>query len=127
MRTWRGRCHCGAIAFEVEGELEGLEECNCSLCGRTGFVHWYVDPARFRLRTPEAALETYRFGTRTSRNHFCRVCGVSPFRSPRSDPDRIAVNVRCLEGVDLADLDVGSFDGRNWEEAMRLRREGVAS
>ncbi|MGH0028950.1 MAG: GFA family protein [Myxococcota bacterium] len=118
----RGACHCGAIAFEVDGEPEGLESCTCSICRRTGFVHWYVEPGRFRLLGSDETLATYRFGTRTALNHFCRVCGVAPFRRPRSDPDKIAVNVRCLEGVDLADLPVTEFDGRNWEEAYaRLR------
>lgn len=53
MQTYRGSCHCGAIRFEADGELTGLDVCNCSLCGRTGFIHWYVTPDRFRLLTPE--------------------------------------------------------------------------
>ena len=118
----RGSCHCGAIRFEVEGELEGLESCNCSICRRTGFVHWYVAPERFRLLSSDAELATYRFGTRTSRNHFCRVCGIAPFRRPRSDPDKLAVNVRCLDDVELDALPVARFDGRNWEEAYRTTR-----
>ncbi len=121
MDTWRGSCHCGAVAFEVEGALEGLEVCNCSLCRRTGFVHWTVEPERFRLLTPEAGYATYQFGTRTSRNHFCRSCGISPFRRSRSDPDKIDVNVRCLEGVDAESLPVARFDGQDWERAMRDR------
>jgi hypothetical protein len=126
MPVQRGSCHCGAIRFEAEGELEGLEVCNCSLCTRLGYIHWYVAPERFRLLTGETEIQTYQFGTRTSRNHFCRVCGISPFRRARSDPDKFDVNVRCLEDVDLEKLAPRPFDGRNWEAAMRARPVGAA-
>ena len=122
MPTYRGSCHCGAVRFEADGELAGLEVCNCSLCSRTGYIHWYVPPERFRLLSGADALETYRFGTLTSRNHFCRTCGISPFRRPRSDPDKVGVNARCLEGVDAERLETVPFDGRHWEAAMQSRK-----
>ncbi len=118
MTTWRGSCHCGAVRFEADGELEGLEYCNCSYCARAGFLHWYVAPARFRLLSGDAALEDYQFGTRSSHNRFCRTCGVTPFRRPRSDPDKVDVNVRCLEGVDPEALPRRTFVGIHWEQAI---------
>ncbi len=121
MPTYRGSCHCGAVRFEATGDLEGLEICNCSLCSRTAYLHWYLPPDRFRLLTPEASLRTYRFGTMTSKNHFCGACGISPFRRARSDPDKVDVNARCLEGVDAESSPAKPFDGRNWEQAMRDR------
>lgn len=121
MPTYRGSCHCGAVAVEATGVLADLESCNCSLCIRTGFVHWYVPESDFRLLTPPGALTSYQFGTMTSENPFCRRCGTAPFRRPRSDPDKIAVNVRCLEGVDLDALEIRCFDGRNWEAALAKR------
>lgn len=117
MTTYRGSCHCGAVAFEAEGEIERVTVCNCSLCARTGYLHWYVEPARFRLLTPPEAFDTYRFLTGAAQHHFCRTCGVSPFRRPRSDPHLFDVNVRCLEGVDTDRLARDRFDGRSWEEA----------
>jgi hypothetical protein len=69
----------------------------------------------------EDALTTYRFNTGTARHTFCKVCGVHPFYVPRSDPDKIDVNVRCLDDVDLAAIPVATFDGRNWETAMQER------
>jgi hypothetical protein len=117
----RGSCHCGAVRFEVDGELGGLEVCNCSLCVRNGYIHWYVPPERFRLLTSWEGIETYTFGTRTARHHFCRRCGLSAFRRARSNPKDIDVNVRCLEGVDLDALEVTSFDGQNWEAQMETR------
>ncbi len=117
MARQRGSCHCGAVAFEAEGELDRVTVCNCSICARSGYLHWYVEPARFRLLTDPSSYDTYRFGTGTAQHHFCRICGVSAFRRPRSDPHLYDVNARCLEGVDAEALPVERFDGENWEEA----------
>jgi hypothetical protein len=122
MTTWRGGCHCGAVAFEVEGELRRVEECNCSICARRAYLHWIVPRAAFRLLTPWDALTAYRFGTGVAQHWFCRTCGICSFYVPRSDPDGISVNARCLEGADLARLEVVPFDGRHWEEAYRRSR-----
>jgi hypothetical protein len=63
-------------------------------------------------------LATYQFNTKTAKHTFCRHCGIHAFYTPRSDPDKVDVNVRCLEGVDLAALTLTPFDGRNWEAAQ---------
>jgi hypothetical protein len=124
MVVQRGSCHCGGIAFEVDGEVEGVTECNCSICARRGYLHWIVPRERFRLLTPEGAMTEYRFNTGTARHLFCPVCGVSPFYAPRSHPDAYSVNVRCLDGVDLSALEIASFDGQNWERSIdRFRAE----
>jgi len=115
-------CHCGRIRFEVEGDLERVSVCNCSICARTGYLHWTLEPDRIRLLTRPGDWTTYRFGTRTSENRFCPTCGISPFRVSRSDPDKITVNARCLEGVDVRGLARSDFDGQHWEEAMRAER-----
>jgi hypothetical protein len=121
MSIQTGSCHCGAVRFEAEGELQGLEVCNCSYCARAGFVHWYVAPQHFRVLAGEDALVDYQFGTHTSHNLFCPTCGVTPFRRARSDPQQIDVNVRCLEGVDADALPTRPFDGLNWEKGLRDR------
>jgi hypothetical protein len=126
MPTHRGSCHCGRIRFEADGELSGLSVCNCSICRRTGYVHWTIPPERFRLLSGADAFATYEFGTRVAKHHFCRTCGISPFRRARSDPDQVDVNARCLEDVDVDALPVSRFDGRNWEAAF-ARRERAAS
>jgi len=119
--TYRGSCHCGAIRYEVDGELDDLDVCNCSICVRSAYIHWGVDPEHFRLLTPWSAIGTYEFGTRTAKHHFCRTCGISPFRVSRSEPGKITVNARCLEGVDPETLSVTRFDGVRWEEEMTRR------
>ena len=115
MPTYSGSCHCDSIRFEVTGRIEELVTCNCSICARTAYIHWEVAPEQFQLLTPDTAIQDYQFGTRTSHNTFCRRCGISPFRRSRTSPDTIDVNVRCLEGVDLGQLDVAEFDGRSWD------------
>jgi hypothetical protein len=116
--THRGGCHCGRVRFEVTGPLAGITVCNCSLCTMKGFVHLILPLDRFTLLAGREDLTSYRFNTGVAQHTFCRVCGIHPFYVPRSDPDKMDVNVRCLDGVDLASLDIARFDGRNWEAAM---------
>ena len=118
MMRYRGGCHCGAVAFEVEGELSEVTECNCSICTRKAYLHWIVPPQSFRLLAGEQWLATYTFNTGVARHFFCTRCGVAPYYVPRSNPDKIDVNARCLDGVDISRLRIGQFDGRNWEQAM---------
>ncbi len=117
-QTYRGGCHCGRVCFEVTGNLERVSECNCSICTKKGYVHWIVARAAFRLLTPPENLATYTFNTGVAKHHFCPSCGVASFYIPRSDPDAVDVNVRCLEGVDLSRLKYEHFDGRNWEQSI---------
>lgn len=118
MPAWDGACHCGRVRFRVTGPLERVVECNCSICRRKGYLHWIVAPSRFDLLAGEEVLATYRFNTGVARHRFCTVCGVAPFYVPRSHPDMIDVNVRCLDGVDLATLRIERFDGENWESQV---------
>lgn len=120
MTLYTGSCHCGAIAFEVKGELARVTSCNCSICTMKGYMHWIVPKSSFRLLTDRRAITSYRFNTGVAQHHFCSVCGVAPFYVPRSDPDKIDVNVRCLQNVDVATLPVDEFDGKNWEQAERV-------
>jgi hypothetical protein len=91
------------------------------MCTRKGFLHLIVPKESFELLAGREALTTYTFNTGVAQHHFCRTCGIHSFYVPRSDPDKIDVNVRCLEGVDLRALAVAPFDGRNWEAAMGER------
>jgi hypothetical protein len=114
-----GGCHCGRVRFRVTADLDPVTECNCSLCAKKGFLHLIVAPEQFELIRGQDDLTTYQFNTKVARHTFCKVCGVHPFYVPRSDPDKIDVNARCLDGVDVAKLAVNTFDGRNWEDAMQ--------
>ena len=118
MKAYEGGCHCGRVRFRVTGEIDHVGECNCSVCAKKGYLHWIVTPERFELLSGEADLTTYAFNTKTAKHHFCSHCGIASFYVPRSDPDKIDVNVRCLDNVDLSSLRLEPFDGRNWEAAM---------
>ena len=113
-----GGCHCGRVAFEVEGPPERITQCNCSICTKKGYLHWIAAREKFRLLTPWENLATYTFNTHTAKHHFCPRCGVASFYIARSDPDKIDVNARCVEGLELSSIPFETFDGRNWEAAQ---------
>jgi 2-polyprenyl-3-methyl-5-hydroxy-6-metoxy-1,4-benzoquinol methylase len=118
MATYRGSCHCGRVQFRVTGELREVIVCNCSICSQKGLLHWIVEPAQFELISGKDELASYRFDTGIADHTFCKTCGVQPFYTPRSDPDRVDVNLRCLAGVDLGPLPWRDFDGQHWEMAI---------
>ena len=112
---YRGSCHCGKVAFEVEGELTGAMACNCSICSRKGSLMWFVPRDKLRLLTSEDQLATYMFNKHVIKHRFCSKCGIHPF-GEGVDPNgnRIAaINIRCLENLDLATVPVHNFDGRS--------------
>ncbi|CAI8935880.1 CENP-V/GFA domain-containing protein [Methylocaldum szegediense] len=118
---YRGSCHCEAVVFEVEApERVVCQDCNCSICSKSGFLHLIVPKSRFRLLTGEENLAVYTFNTGVAKHLFCKTCGIKPFYIPRSNPDGYDVNVRCLT-PQPKELVVEPFDGRNWEaHAHRL-------
>jgi len=122
---WRqGGCHCGGVRYEalLPDRIEA-EDCNCSICAKSGYLHLIVPSSHFRLLSGAGVLKEYRFHTFTARHSFCSVCGVKSFYTPRSNPDGISVNLRCLdEPGAFADIRILPFDGRHrWEaEAARL-------
>jgi hypothetical protein len=115
MEVYEGGCHCGRVRFRVE--VEGLEalDCNCSICKKKGFLHLIVSRERFTLLRGEDALAIYTFNTGIAKHTFCKTCGIHPFYTPRSHPDGVDVNVRCLDGDALERFSVKPFDGVNWE------------
>lgn len=118
MHTYEGGCHCGRVRFRVIADLSQVADCNCSICQKKGFLHLIVPPEQFELLGGEGELTTYSFNTGVAKHTFCRICGIHPFYVPRSDPDKIDVNARCLDGVDPAGLRPRPFDGRHWEASI---------
>ncbi len=113
--THTGRCHCGAVVFEVDAPDDAIaQDCNCSICAKTGFLHLIVPKSKFRIVRGDGVLTRYTFNTGIAQHFFCKICGVKPFYVPRSNPDGIDVNVRCLD-TRPANLVIETFDGQNWE------------
>ena len=112
--NYKGRCHCGKVAFEVDGEIKNATACNCSICQRKGSLLWFVPRAAMRLLTPENAASTYTFNKHAIKHRFCPSCGIHPYaeaKDPKGNP-MAAINIRCLEDIDLASVPVQHFDGR---------------
>lgn len=112
---YEGGCHCGRIAFSVEGDLQQVIDCNCSICMKRGALHWFVPRQQLRLETPEASLATYTFNKHKIKHRFCAQCGCAPFGEGADSKGNAtaAVNARCLDGIDLPALKRIPFDGRS--------------
>jgi hypothetical protein len=126
-RTWRhadkeaamiytGGCHCGAVRFEVDAPAAvEVEDCNCSICAKSGYLHLIAPMSKFKITQGAANLTTYTFGTGVAKHTFCKTCGVKSFYTPRSNPDGVDVNLRCLD-TQPKSVTVVPFDGQQWEE-----------
>jgi hypothetical protein len=116
MVTHTGGCHCGRVRFEVQAPARiEVADCNCSVCSKLGYLHLIVPAERFKLTSGRDALSTYTFNTGVAKHHFCSVCGVKSFYVPRSHPDGISVNARCLDDGTIESMTVSPFNGRDWE------------
>ena len=116
--THRGGCHCGRVRFEVDAPADiAALDCNCSICRMSGFLHLIVPATRFRLLSGADALGEYTFNTGAAKHRFCRYCGIKSFYIPRSHPDGVDVNVRCLDAGSVAGIDITAFDDADRDAA----------
>ncbi len=114
MRTYTGGCHCGKVRYEVDLELKQAISCNCSICRSRGLLLAFAPDAQFRLLSGADDLQDYRFNTGRLSHLFCKTCGVSSFARGEilgRGPPMQAINLRCVEGVDLDALPIRKFDG----------------
>ncbi len=110
-QTYQGSCHCGAGQFGVDVILDHVRVCDCSVCRKRGALIHRVEDQDLILRTPLENLSLYQWHTKTAKDYFCPTCGIQPFRRPRTAPELWAVNIRCLEGVDLSSIPVEHIEG----------------
>lgn len=111
MQTYQGKCHCGAIRFEIRTDFPELTTCDCSICAKKNAVMVKVHESQFRLLAGEASLGEYQFNTMTAKHHFCKVCGIYTFHRKRVTPDYFGINVFCLEGAQIADVPIRKTTG----------------
>ena len=117
-----GGCHCGRVRLEVSAPAAiSVAECNYSICAKSAYLHLIVPKERFRLTAGEESLTTYTFNTGVAKHFFCKVCGIKSFYVPRSDPEGVSVNARCLDRGTVTSMEVKPFDGRNWEASIRRK------
>ncbi len=110
-KTYTGACHCGDVRFEVDMVLDHVRVCDCSICRKRGALIHRVAEDDLRILSPLQSLTLYQWHTETAKDYFCPRCGILPFRRPRTAPEMWAVNVRCLDGVDLALIRVDHVRG----------------
>jgi hypothetical protein len=125
---YQGSCHCKAIVFEIEAPEEvEVEDCNCSICTKSGFLHLIIPLNQFKLIRGADQLTTYTFNTGVAQHTFCKICGIKPFYTPRSNPDGIDINLRCLDQQPRR-VQVIPFDGQNWEDnAHKIAHKSIAT
>ncbi len=112
----QGSCHCGAVRFAAELDLNALATCNCSMCGRTGAIMAFVSAKQLEKLSGDEKLTDYQFGKKVIHHTFCSVCGVRPYAMGRAPDGSEAamVNVRCLDGVDVHTLKINKqYDGKS--------------
>lgn len=108
-KTYRGSCHCGAVAFEADIDLSnGSTRCNCSFCHKNRFWMTLVDIDDVRVTKGADALTDYRQAPEGKEAFlhltFCSRCGVRPFSRggflPAIGNAFYAVNVATLDLTD---------------------------
>ncbi len=125
-QKFQGGCHCGAVRFQILVDRWNVQECNCSICRKKGFLHLILPPENFTLLKGQDVLSTYTFNTGIAKHTFCCICGIHSFYHPRSHPDWIDVNIRCLDQEVLSHFEIEPFDGANWEENVhKIRRDAT--
>jgi len=110
-----GSCHCGKVRYEVKVDLtQPVMACNCSMCQRTGTYLSFAPESDFTLLSGADNLADYQFNKHRIHHLFCKTCGIKSFaRANRPDgTPTVAINVRCLEDVDLEGLQVKMNNGR---------------
>jgi hypothetical protein len=115
LKTYLGGCHCGKVRFEATTDPDTAIACNCSICAKHGLWLTFVPPQQFKLVCGLDALADHQFNKHIVHHVFCRTCGVESFArgKGKDGKDMFAINVRCLDGVDIAKLRPKPFDGRS--------------
>jgi hypothetical protein len=114
-KTYTGSCHCGDVKFEVTGDMSSVISCNCSICSRTGALLAFVPIAQFKLLKGEDAQGDYQFNKHVIHHWFCKRCGIRSFSGGvgPGGAEMRAINVRCLEDIDLDKLEINKVDGKS--------------
>ncbi|MDW6024633.1 GFA family protein [Mesorhizobium sp. BAC0120] len=113
-QRYTGGCQCGAVRYEVTVDLDHTIACNCSRCGRLGSILTFAPTESFTLLSGEESLTDFQFNKHVIHHLFCKVCGIESFsRGTKPDgTEMVAINARCLDGIDVFALNPAKFDGR---------------
>lgn len=116
----KGSCHCKALQYEVINYSKDVTvwKCNCSICEMRQNPHIIVPKSHFQLLQGENEMTIYKFGSNIASHIFCKICGISPFYIPRSNPDGYAININCIDKSTIRNITYSEFDGKNWEKCI---------
>jgi hypothetical protein len=114
-KTYSGSCHCGDVRYRVTADLAVVISCNCSICTKSGALWAFVPSESFTLEAGGDNLVDYRFNKHVINHLHCARCGVESFARGKGPEGKetVAINVRCLDGIDLASVKLTPFDGRS--------------
>ena len=112
-QNYTGGCHCGGVRFTVDVDLDQTISCNCSICRKRGLILGFAPVTAFQLNAGEGATQEYLFNKRMIKHQFCRTCGVEAFSYGKmpDGTDMVAINARCLDGVEVAALKPAPYNG----------------
>jgi hypothetical protein len=114
-KSYSGSCHCQAVTFDVELDLDQALQCNCSICSKLGAVWGFAPRSKLSVKSGAGELREYQFGKKRLHHRHCPHCGIEPFAegtAPDGTPT-VGVNLRCLEGVEIEKLSPRQYDGRS--------------
>jgi len=110
---YAGTCHCGAVTFAFETEIDELIRCDCSLCSKRNALMVTVPRERFQITHGQEALLLYRWNTGVAQHYFCGTCGIYVYHQRRSNPALLSVNACCVDGLDSQALTIRQVDGQS--------------
>jgi hypothetical protein len=113
----KGGCHCKRVRYSVRAPANVVVwECDCSNCAMRRNIHFIVPQSDFELDpASEEFLTLYTFGTHTAKHLFCKVCGITSYYIPRSNPDGIAVTLNCIDPGTITNVEKRAYDGKDWD------------
>jgi hypothetical protein len=114
-QTYSGGCQCGKVRYEVSADIGEVVSCNCSRCGKLGSLLAFAPASEFKLISGEGATTEFQFNKHVIHHLFCSTCGIQSFSkgTAPNGAEMVAINVRCLDGVDTDTFKVTNFDGRS--------------
>lgn len=126
-QTYHGSCHCKAVSFEADIDLEnGTSKCNCTICWKQRMWNARTTtPDGFRLLSGEDKLADYGKSGEWGEGHhrFCTTCGIATHGHGNLlgfGGEYVSVHLAALDDLAIAELvaaPVTFMDGLhdNWQ------------
>jgi hypothetical protein len=113
-------CHCGRIRIALDEAPDRINECNCSLCVKTGARWAYYHPSAVDVEGETRGYSRADKAEPAADVRFCQTCGcithfrLTPGAVARHGDVMMGVNMRLAEESTLAGIELRYPDGRAW-------------